>query len=107
MIYEYREYHVLPGKMEALLERFETITFRLFEKHSIRLVGFWRTDVGEADRLYYIIAFDDLAARDRQWGAFQRDPEWIEAKRRTEADGPMLRRIVNRLWRPVPFGPKP
>ena len=31
MIYEYRNYHCLPGKLPAIVKRFETVTVRLFK----------------------------------------------------------------------------
>jgi hypothetical protein len=37
MIYETRVYRCLPGRLPALLKRFETITLKLWEKHGIRL----------------------------------------------------------------------
>jgi hypothetical protein len=40
MIYELRIYHCLPGRLPALIKRFETVTMRLFEKHGFRQGGF-------------------------------------------------------------------
>ena len=39
MIYEQRVYRCVPGKLPALLNRFETITLKLWEKHGIRQAG--------------------------------------------------------------------
>ena len=47
MIYETRVYRCLPGRLPALLKRFETITLKLWEKHGIRQAGFFTTLVGE------------------------------------------------------------
>jgi hypothetical protein len=36
MVYELRVYRTLPGRMPALLKRFETATLSLWSKHGIR-----------------------------------------------------------------------
>ena len=45
MIYELRTYHALPGRLPALLKRFETRTVKIWERLGIRQLGFWRTTV--------------------------------------------------------------
>ena len=42
MIYEYRAYYVVPGRMPDLQDRFAKHTLPLFKKHGIRVVGFRR-----------------------------------------------------------------
>ena len=42
MLYELRIYHCMPGKLPAVLTRFETATVKLFEKHGIQPV--WLLD---------------------------------------------------------------
>ena len=41
MVYELRTYRIPEGKMPNILSRFENITFGLFERHGIEVVGFW------------------------------------------------------------------
>ena len=41
MLYELRIYNCLPGRLPALLKRFETATLGIWEKHGIRPAGFW------------------------------------------------------------------
>ena len=48
MIYELRVYHCLPGRLPALLKRFETATLAIWEKHGFRQGGFWTVVVGES-----------------------------------------------------------
>ena len=43
MIYEIRVYRCLPGRLPALLKRFETTTLKLWDKHGIRPAGFFTT----------------------------------------------------------------
>jgi len=66
MIYELRTYHTLPGRMPALLKRFETRTLKIWERMGIRQLGFWRTTVGPSHlELVYILVWDSLAERER------------------------------------------
>jgi hypothetical protein len=48
MIHELRVLHCVPGRLPALLRRFETDTLRLFEKHGIKQLGFWTVAIGES-----------------------------------------------------------
>ena len=104
MILEMRVYRCLPGRLPALLKRFETITLKLWEKHGIRQAGFFTTLVGESNQeLTYLLAWESLAERDKKWNAFQADPEWITARAKTEEDGPIVGNIVNQLLVPTSF----
>jgi NIPSNAP len=104
MIYELRVYHCLPGRLPALLKRFETVTIRLFERHGIKQLGFWTVAVGESNQdLVYILQWESLADREKRFAAFQSDPEWIEARRKSEEDGPLLASISNSILTPTTF----
>jgi len=104
MIHELRIYHCVPGRLPALLKRFETITLALWDKHGIRQAGFWTTVIGDSNQtLTYLVAWEDLAERDAKWTAFQSDPEWIAARAGTEADGPIVGHIVNMILQPTAF----
>ena len=105
MIFEYRAYYVLPGRMPDIQRRFADVTMGLFKKHGITVVGFWEPVIGESNELVYVCQFDDLAHRDRAWQAFQSDPEWQAARKASEANGPLVERVVNKIWRPTSFSP--
>ncbi|MGY4308498.1 hypothetical protein ACVIJ6_005741 [Bradyrhizobium sp. USDA 4369] len=104
MIYESRIYRCIPGRLPALLKRFETITLKMFEKHGIRPAGFFTTLIGESNQeLTYYLAWESLAERETKWTAFQTDPEWIEARAKTEADGQIVANIVSQILVPTAF----
>ncbi len=104
MIYEMRTYHCLPGRLPALLKRFETKTLALWEKHGIRQAGFFTTIVGESNQqLVYFLAWESLAEREKKWNGFMADPEWIATRAETEKDGQIVERIVNQLLMPTAF----
>jgi hypothetical protein len=104
MIYEMRVYHCVAGRLPALLNRFETKTLALWQKHGIRQAGFFTTVVGENhQQLIYFLAWESLAERERKWNAFATDPEWLSARAETERDGQIVERIVNQLLAPTAF----
>ena len=45
MIYEMRVYRCVPGRLPALLKRFETVTLKLWEKHGIKQAEIGRAHV--------------------------------------------------------------
>ncbi len=104
MIHELRIYRCLPGRLPALLKRFETITLKLWERHGIRQAGFWTTVIGESNQeLTYMLAWESLAERETKWAAFQTDPEWIAKRAETEKDGQIVANIVSQLLQPTSF----
>ena len=105
MIYEYRVYHIAPGKMPDINARFTNHTMNLFEKHGIRVVGFWQTAIGDSDELTYLCQFDDLAHRTRAWEAFAADPDWSMARAESEKDGPLVAKVTNTILTPTPYSP--
>ena len=105
MIYEWRVYEAMPGKMIALNERFHKITLNFFEKHGIKVVGFWQAIFGTSNTLYYMLAFENMAHREKAWAAFTADPDWIKARGETEKEGPLVQRVHNMLLKPTPYSP--
>jgi len=104
MIYESRIYRCMPGRLPALLKRFETVTLKLFEKHGIRQAGFFTTLIGESNQeLTYFLAWESLAEREIKWTAFQSDPDWIAARAKSEEDGQIIHNIVSQLLVPTAF----
>ena len=104
MIYEMRVYRCVPGRLPALLKRFEQTTLKLWEKHGIRPAGFFTTLVGESNQeLTYFLAWESLAEREKKWNAFATDPEWLAARAKSEEDGQIVGNIVNQLLAPTVF----
>lgn len=104
MIYELRIYKCMPGRLPALTNRFATITLKLWEKHGIKQAGFWTTLVGESNQeLYYLLAWESLADREKKWNGFATDPEWLAKRAETEKDGPIVADIRNQFLSPTAF----
>ncbi len=104
MIHEMRIYHCVPGKLPALLDRFDKITLKIWDRMGIRQAGFWTTIVGESNQaLIYLLAWESLAEREEKWNAFMADPEWQQKRAETEAGGPLLTRVSNQILQPTSF----
>jgi hypothetical protein len=104
MIYELRVYHAVPGRLPALLARFQNHTLRIWAKHGIRQAGFWTTLVGESNQqLTYFLAWESGAARAPKWGAFLADPEWLATRAETEKDGAIVENVANQFLAPTAF----
>lgn len=104
MIYELRIYRAVPGKLPALIARFQNHTVRIWEKHGIRQAGFWTTLVGDSMQdLTYMLAWDNMGEREKRWSAFLADPEWIAVAADSEQDGQILADVRNSLLAPTTF----
>jgi len=104
MIYEQRIYHCCPGKLPDLLNRFETITLNIWNRHQIRQAGFWTTLVGPSNQdLLYFLKWESMAEREVKWLSFSTDPEWLEKRAITEANGPIVASIETAFLEPTAF----
>lgn len=104
MIYELRIYRTVPGRLPALLARFETHTLKIWDRLGIRQAGFWTTLVGESSYdLTYMLAWESLAEREQKWNAFMADPEWQATRAATEQDGPINANVSNQFLVPTMF----
>jgi hypothetical protein len=104
MIYEQRIYSCIPGRLPALLKRFETKTLTIWNKHGIQPAGFWTVLIGDGNNdLHYLLAWESLAERERKWTAFMADPEWIAARAESEKDGPIIANVKSTILQPTAF----
>lgn len=92
MIYELRIYTVVPGRMDAIRQRFSKHTLGIFERLGMQVCDFWE-DWNEQPKLYYIMEYASMEERTRQWEQFSADPEWMEVKRNSELDGKIVEKI--------------
>src|SRR5437763_7718596 len=99
-----RVYRCLPGRLPALLNRFATITLKIWERHGIKQAGFFTTLIGDSNQeLTYFLVWDSLADREKKWAAFQADPEWHAKRAETEKNGPIVAKVTNSFLQPTSF----
>ena len=74
-----------------MLERFVK-TLPMFKKHGLSLEMSLKP-LEDPKELWYVLKFESEAAREAAWAGFLADPEWVELKKNSEANGPLLRQI--------------
>jgi hypothetical protein len=67
-------------------------------------VAYW-TVAGEANRLDYIIAFDDVDQQKHAWAAFGADPEWQKVRSESEVSGRLVANVTSTTLTPTDFSP--
>jgi len=74
-VYELAIYHTPPGKVPALVKRFEEADAML-AAHGVHVLGYWSPQGNPAwdDTFVYLIAHSSRADADRNWKAFHDDP---------------------------------
>src|ERR1041384_4769580 len=104
-VYELRLYHAHEGKMDALQARFGDHTDALFKKHGMESIGYWRPqDTPDSQKLFvYILEHPSREAAEKNWGAFQGDPEWKKVKADSEVNGPLVDHIDRYFMDPTSF----
>ena len=107
MLYELRVYDCVPGRLPALLNRFQNHTTKIWERHGIKQSGFWTTLIGSHNqRLTYFLVWNSLAEREEKWAKFQADPEWNKARadsEKPENGGPIVANVSSDILTPTAF----
>jgi hypothetical protein len=77
-VYELRTYTVPEDRLEPLHARFRNHTLRIFPKHGITNVVYFRPQDPEKAKttMVYLISHASRQAADQNWAAFRKDPEW-------------------------------
>jgi len=79
----------------------------IFRRCGMLPVFFGETFVGRnLPNLTYMLAYPDMAAREKAWRAFGAHPDWQKLRARPElADALLVSNISNSILRPLPFSP--
>ena len=103
--YELRLYHVKEGKMDALKARFGDHTDAIFKRHNMKSIGYWSPeDAPDSQNLFvYILEHPSREEAEKNWAAFQADPEWQKVKKESEANGPLVDHIDRYFMDPTSF----
>jgi hypothetical protein len=103
MIFELRIYTIYPGKLENIKRRFEDKALAQFEKHNMVILDFWQ-DIKD-EKIFYLMQHEDVDTRNRDFDSFLSDPDWLEIKRVSELDGPIVEKVESYLMTRLPFSP--
>jgi hypothetical protein len=91
-VFELRTYTTPEGKLDALNRRFRDHTVGLFTRHGMAHISYWTptdAEAGASRKLIYILSHASKEAGLKAFESFRADPEWIAAKAKSEADGPL------------------
>lgn len=105
-IFELRTYESPNEKtLERKIKMFGDGEIECFRRAGMIPVFFGQTIVGaRMPNLSYMLAYDDLAARDKTWKAFSADPEWQKLRAMPGlSDAEIVNNISNALVRPTGF----
>jgi NIPSNAP len=94
-VYELRIYHAAPGQLDKLVARFRDYTDKLFAKHGMMSVAYWRAldEPVKSSTFFYILQHPSREAAAANWKAFQDDPEWKSVKAKSEENGKLVEKI--------------
>ena len=104
-VYELRLYHVKEGKMDALIARFGNHTDAIFRRHNMKSIGYWLPqDAPSSQNLFvYVLEHPSREEAEKNWAAFQADPEWQKVKTESEANGPLVDHIDRYFMDPTTY----
>jgi hypothetical protein len=104
-VYELRTYTCNEGKLEALKARFRDHTIAIFKRHNMESVGYWVPQDPERSKntLIYILVHPSREAATKNWAAFNADPEWLQVRKESEANGPIVQKAESVFMSPTDF----
>ena len=88
-LFELRTYTAKLDTLAPLHERFRSHTVKLFEKHGITNIAYFKPMNGEEGRsntLVYLIAHKNKEARNKSFADFSKDPAWKTARKQSEVE---------------------
>jgi hypothetical protein len=94
-VYELRTYTAPEGKLEELHARFRNHTLRLFQKHGMSNVAYFKPQDAplKDNTLIYLIAHQSREAAKQSWSAFGKDPEWQKVAQESQVNGKIVAKV--------------
>lgn len=106
-VYELRTYTTPDGKLADLHNRFRNHTLRIFQKHGMTNVVYWRTldEPASKNQLVYVLSHASRDAAKKSWDAFRNDPEWQKVNKETQANGPIVTKVDSVFLEATDYSP--
>ncbi len=101
-VFEMRTYITHEGKLDDLQARFRNHTTKFFEKHGMTNVGYW-VPRDQPNTLVYILSYPSKEAATKAWEGFRKDEGWIAARTASEANGPIVAKVISVFMDPTNF----
>jgi len=106
-VFEIRTYTANEGKLDALHARFRNHTTKIFEKHGMTNIGYWKPldEPLSKNTLIYLLAYPNREAAKKAWAEFRNDPEWVKAKEASEVNGVLTAKVDSIYMEATDFSP--
>ncbi len=107
-VFELRTYESLTEvSVRRKAKMFDDGEARIFRKVGMATIFFGIAVIGSSmPKLTYMVAYDDMAAREKAWSAFGADPEWaVLSKQPGLSNAELVCNVSNTILRPLAFSP--
>ncbi|HMD35783.1 MAG TPA: NIPSNAP family protein [Vicinamibacterales bacterium] len=106
-VFEIRTYTAPDGKLEELHKRFRDHTLRIFQKHDMTSVAYFRPQDAplKDNTLIYVLAHPSREAAKKNWADFQADPEWQKVSAESQVNGRIVSKVESVFADPADYSP--
>jgi hypothetical protein len=106
-VFEIRTYTAPEGKLDALHARFRDHTLRIFEKHGMTSIGYFKPQDAPLSQntLIYVLAHPSRDAAKKNWAAFGADPEWQKVSAESQVNGKLVTKVESVFADPADYSP--
>ncbi|MBY6005042.1 NIPSNAP family protein [Salipiger bermudensis] len=102
MIYEERDYHIKPGKLQTFVGLYRDHGVELQKKHLGTFISYFTTEIGELNHVVALWGYESLDQRAEMRARMLADPEWSAYL--GMVDG-LIQSQNSRILTPVDFSP--
>ena len=106
-VFEIRTYTAPEGKLEELHKRFRDHTLRIFQKHNMTSIAYFRPQDAPLSQntLIYVLAHPSREAAKKNWADFQADPEWQKVSTESQLNGRIVSKVESVFADPADYSP--
>ena len=78
---------------------------RLFKRHNMKSIGYWRPEEAPGAHYLFVFVLEHPSREEAQknWAAFQADPDWKKVKAESETNGALVDHIDRYFMDPTSF----
>lgn len=102
MIYEERDYHIKPGKLNTFVSLYRDYGVEIQKKYLGTFISYCTTEIGELNHVVAVWGYESLDQRAEMRARMLADPEWTDYL--DKVDG-LIQRQNTRILTPVDFSP--
>jgi NIPSNAP len=106
-VYEIRTYTAPEGKLEDLHKRFRDHTLRIFQKHGMTNVVYFKPldPPLSQNTLIYVLAHESREAAKKSWADFAADPEWKKVSAESQVNGRIVEKVESVFAETTDYSP--